>query len=225
VTSRRALYVSAGAIVLYWTGFALYRLLRTDHTQHGVPAIALNVCIRSAIVAVLVWILMRAAGQSIRDLGFEVDGTGRFLLRSSLLAAGLFVVANLVLNTAFSALLGHGQAPPIAELFRDPHEAPYWIFSAIVGGGFAEELLRAFVLTRFEALFGRTGLVFAVVADSLVFGLGHLYQGNASALTTVFTGALLALIFLRRRRVIDAMVVHAVFDLMGIAAAYALYAR
>jgi len=225
MTSKRALHLSAGAIVLYWTGFALSRLLRADHTQHSVPAIAQNVCVRAAIVTALVWILMRAAGQSIRDLGIERDGTGRFVLRSFLLAVGLFVVANLVLNTAFSALLGQGQAPPIAELFRDPREAPYWIFSAIVGGGFAEELLRAFVLTRFEALFGRTGLVLAVVADSVVFGLGHLYQGNASALTTAFTGAILALIFLRRRRVIDAMVVHALFDLMGIAAAYTLYAR
>ena len=100
-----------------------------------------------------------------------------------------------------------------------------WIFSAIVGGGFAEELWRAFVLTRFDALFGRKGVVFALIADSLVFGLGHLYQGPASALTTVFTGALLALIFLWKRRVIDAMVVHALFDLAGIAVAYALYAR
>jgi membrane protease YdiL (CAAX protease family) len=43
--------------------------------------------------------------------------------------------------------------------------------------------------------------------------------------TSGFTGLLLGLIFLQRRRVIDAMAVHALFDLMGIAAAYALYAR
>jgi len=225
VTSKRAQYLSVGVIIVYWVAFAASRLLRPHHPPDGVTSIALNVCARAAIVTGLVWILMRANGESLEGLGFARDGTGRFLLRTGLFAALLFVVANLVLNNVFSALLSHGQAPPIAELFRDPHEAPYWIFSAIVGGGFAEELERAFILTRFEKLFGRPGLIFAVVADSLVFGLGHLYQGNASAVTSGFTGAILALIFLKRRRVIDAMAVHAVFDLMGIAAAYALYER
>ncbi len=35
----------------------------------------------------------------------------------------------------------------------------------------------------------------------------------------------MAFIYLRRRRVMDAMLVHAAFDLLGIAAAYALYGR
>jgi membrane protease YdiL (CAAX protease family) len=225
MTSRRALALSVGVIVLYWVGFAASRLLRPHPAPHDVTSIALNVCVRAAVVSVLVWLLLRANGESIRDLGIARDGTGRFLLRSLGLAVALFVVANVVLNSVFSAVLGHGAAPPIAELFRDPREAPYWVFSAIVGGGFAEELTRAFVLTRFEKLLGRWGLAAAFVIDSLVFGLGHLYQGNASAATSAVTGAVLALIFLQRRRVIDAMAVHALFDLMGIAAAYALYAR
>ena len=225
MTPKRAQYLSVAVIAIYWVGFAASRLLRSDPTQHSVTAIALNVCARAAIVTGLVWILMRACGESLGDLGFARDRAGRFLVRTGWLAVGLFAVSNLVLNNLFSALLGRGQAPPIAELFRDTHQAPYWIFSAIVGGGFAEELGRAFVLTRFEKLFGRPGLILAVVLDSLVFGLGHLYQGNASAVTSGFTGAILALIFLQRRRVIDAMAVHALFDLMGIAAAYALYSH
>lgn len=225
MTSKRALAVSVGLIAVYWVGFAAIRALRPHHAPNGVSSIALNVSVRSVIVVVLVWILMRANGESVRELGFARDGSGRLLLRSGLLAVGMFVIANIVLNNLFSTLLGSGQARPIAELFRSLHDLPYWIFSAIVGGGIAEELLRAFVLTRFDKLFGRVGLAFALVADSIVFGLGHLYQGNASALTSGVTGLLLGLIFLQRRRVIDAMAVHAVFDLMGIAAAYALYAR
>ena len=225
MNSKKALYLSAGVIVSYWAIFAASHLLRPHDAPSSVAAIAQNVCVRSAIVGGLVWILLRANGERLRDLGFARDGMGRFLIRSGLLALGVFAVTNVVLNNIFGALLGHGQTPPIAELFRDPHDAPYWIFSAILGGGIAEELERAFVLTRFEKLFGRSGLVLAVILDSIVFGLGHLYQGNASAVSSGFTGLMFALIFLHRRRVIDAMVVHALFDLMGIAAAYALYAR
>jgi membrane protease YdiL (CAAX protease family) len=225
MTSRRALYASAGAIALYWAIYAAKHLLGPHNPPSSVAALALNVCVRSAIVAGIVWILLRASGESVRDLGFTRDGTGRFLLRSGLAAMAMFVITNVVLNNVFAALLGSSGAPPISALFRDPHDAPYWIFAAIVGGGFAEELERAFILTRFEKLFGRTGLVAAVILDSFVFGLGHLYQGNPSAVSSGFTGLMFALIFLRRRRVIDAMVVHALFDLMGIAAAYAIYAH
>jgi membrane protease YdiL (CAAX protease family) len=225
MTSKRALRISTGVIVLYWGLFAAKHLLQEPHLPESVAAIALSVSVRVVIVVGLVWILMRANGESLRDLGFAQGGIGRFALRSTLLALGLFVVTNVVLNGLLAALLGRGGPPPIAALFRDPRDAPYWIFSAIVGGGVAEELARAFVLTRFDKLRGRPGLVVAIVIDSAVFGLGHLYQGRAGAVSAGVTGLILALIFLRRRRVIDAMAVHALFDLMGIAAAYVLYGR
>jgi len=224
-TSKRALQVSVAIVVLYWAFYAAKQLLRAHHMPAGVGAIAIDVCIRTVVVVALTWLLLRATGESFGDLGMAPGPIGRFLLRSGLIALGMFAITNFGLNTIFSALLGRGQSPPVAELFRNPHEAPLWIFCAIVGGGFAEELTRAFVLTRFEQLFGRPGLIVAVIVDSLVFGLGHLYQGNASAASSALTGVMCALVYLQRRRVIDAMAVHALFDLMGIAAAYALYAR
>jgi membrane protease YdiL (CAAX protease family) len=95
----------------------------------------------------------------------------------------------------------------------------------VVGGGFTEELQRAFVLTRFERAFGKAGLVVALLIDSDCFGVGHLYQGYSGAVSAGITGLLLGLVFLHRRRVADAMVAHAGYDLIGVAAAYALYAR
>jgi len=191
----------------------------------SVATIAFRVCVRFIVVGGVVWVLLRANRETIGQLGFAWDGASRFLLRSGLLALGMFVVTNVVLNSVFAALFGRSETPPIAALFRDIHDLPYWIFSAIVGGGFVEELARAFTLTRFEKLLGRAGLVLALIVDSAAFGLGHLYQGPASAASSAITGLLLGLIFLRRRRVIDAIAVHALFDLLGIGAAYALYAR
>src|SRR5262245_30945403 len=66
----------------------------------------------------------------------------------------------------------------------------------VVGGGFNEELVRAFILTRFEQAFGQWGLALAIVVDSIEFGIGHLYQGIAGAAVTGLTGLLYALIFL-----------------------------
>jgi membrane protease YdiL (CAAX protease family) len=50
-------------------------------------------------------------------------------------------------------------------------------------------------------------------------------RGGAGTVTTGVSGLLFALIFLHRRRIADAMVPHAGFDLLGVAAAYALYGQ
>ena len=41
------------------------------------------------------------------------------------------------------------------------HQPPVWVFLAIFKGGFVEELWRVFGLTRFERLWGKSGLVIA----------------------------------------------------------------
>jgi membrane protease YdiL (CAAX protease family) len=181
--------------------------------------------VKATLFTVVMAALMRAAGERIADLGFRLPSLREALVVGVPLTLALFVVTNIVLNTALTALLGGGSSHSIAHLFRDPAQAPLWVLTALVGGGYAEELERAFVLTRFERRFGRAGLVVGIVLSTIVFGLGHLYQGPAGAISAGFTGLACVFVFLRRRRVMDAMLVHAAFDLLGIAAAYALYAN
>jgi GrpB-like predicted nucleotidyltransferase (UPF0157 family)/membrane protease YdiL (CAAX protease family) len=218
-----ALLVSCGVILGSWAQVVVRQVVGV-HAPASVQELALRVAVQSAITIVLIWLLLRTTRESFADLGLETRGLGGVLGRAILPTLGLFVLANVVLNSVLAAVM-HGEAvSPIRGLFRDPREAPYWVFAALVGGGFTEELKRTFVLTRFEKAFGRTGLVMALVVDTAVFGLGHLYQGRAGAISAGFTGLVFALIFLRRRRVVDAMAVHAGFDLLGVAAGYALYA-
>jgi len=216
-------------IVAHWIGFTAWQLLRADTSRvpGSVAELALRVALRATLVSLVAWGLLRLDGESIAGLGVTFSDFGSTLVRGALGALALFAVTTFVVNPVVGLLVGApgGTSTALRGLFRDPGDAPYWILCAILGGGFAEEFERAFVLTRCERLFGRGGLIAAIVAGSLVFGTGHLYQGVAGAISTAITGALLALVYLRRRRAIDAMVVHAGFDLLGIAAAYTLYAR
>lgn len=223
---RFALPVSVVVIVAYWTTSTWIQLARSSAgTRPGsVGFIALFVCFKTAIVLAVVLALLRANGESLGSLGVTWLAFKGALVQGLLLAAGLFIFTNVVLVSALKALGAPSGGAALSALFRDPRQAPLWIFAAVVGGGFTEELLRAFVLTRFDRAFGRMGLAVALVVDSAVFGLGHLYQGVTGAIQSGVTGLLFALIFLKRRRAADAMVVHAIFDLLGIAAAYALYA-
>ena len=171
----------------------------------------------------MTFLLLKASGETFADLGLSRRGLGRSILVGLGFALVFFVVINVGINPLVGGLLGGSADARVRELFRDYGDAPWWVGTAIVGGGFAEELTRVFVLTRFERLLGRAGLVLALVVDSAVFGLGHLYQGTSGAVSAALTGLLFAFVFLRRRRATDAMAAHAWFDLLGIAAAYALF--
>jgi uncharacterized protein len=222
---RIALAVSVAVVLAYWVGSTAWVLLRPGGptVPPSVAWLALYVCVRTAVVVAVVWPLLRASGELPTDLGLTLPALRRALLPGLLLGVGLFLL-HIVLGSLLAAVIGgHGMAPAVAALFRDPREAPLWVFAAVVGGGFSEELVRAFVLTRFRCVLGRAGLVVALIVDSFVFGVGHLYQGTGPAVMTGVIGLLFGLIYLYRGRVVDAMVTHAVFDLLGVAAAYALY--
>jgi len=76
--------------------------------------------------------------------------------------------------------------------------------------GYSEELFfRAYLLTVLQDFGLRPGL--AVAASTLLFALGHLYEGLAGFLGTVVIGIVLSLLFLRKR------------DLHSIALAHGLY--
>jgi uncharacterized protein len=225
--SRIALPLSIAVILAYWISSTGSYLLGSGKafTPTRVSGLALFVCLKTTIVVAIIWPLLRVNGERFADLGFEPRALGRALLRGGLLAVGLFLIVNVLASSLLSVVGSGGTSPTVIALFRDPREATLWVFCAVVGGGFSEELVRAFILTRFDQVFGRKGLVFAVVVDSVEFGMGHLYQGVTSAVLSGLTGLLFALIFLHRRQVADAMVAHAGFDLLGVAAAYALYAQ
>lgn len=223
--NRTWLRVSVAVIVAWWIVMTV-RQLTHPAIPHSVSGIAVSVTLRAIEALVVAWLLLRLSGESLADLGLTRRGFGRSLAWGALVAVGAWVVINVGVNSLLANLFRTGGTPPILrELFRNPADLPAWIVAAVVGGGFHEELKRAFALSRFERLLGRPGLVVALVIDSIVFGLGHLYQGWSGAASAGVTGLICAFVYLRRRRVVDAMIVHALFDLLGIAVAYLLYAQ
>lgn len=223
---RSALPASVVVIVAYWAFSVWAQLFRTGGVAvpGSVLVIVAFVSVKTALAVAVVWTLLDANEERIANLGFTGPFLKTALVWGPLVAAGVFVSVNVGLGSVLRTLGAPARPEALRALFRDPREAPLWVFLAVVGGGFTEELIRAFVLTRFESALGRIGLAVAVVVDSAIFGLGHLYQGVTASVQSGITGLLFALIFLKRRRVADSMVVHALFDLFGIALAYFLYA-
>ncbi len=223
---RLSLPLSVLLIVVFWAASIWAQLFRAGGAT--VPAsvwlIVGFVCIKTALAVAVIWTLLRSHEERFEDLGLSGPFLKAAFVWGPLVAAVVFLFVNVVLGSVLRALGTPARPESLQRLFRNPREAPLWIFLAVVGGGFTEELIRAFILTRFDRVLGRIGLAIAMVVDSAVFGISHLYQGVTGAVQSGITGLLFALIFLKRRRVADSMVVHALFDLFGIALAYFLYA-
>ena len=101
------------------------------------------------------------------------------------------------------------------SFFKEPTNLLAWIPIGIFGGGVVEELQRIFIFTRFEKWLGRPGLILGIVLSSVMFGLGHRYQGLGIAIGTGISGGLLALLYLRRRSAIEPITAHAFSDVLA----------
>ena len=163
--------------------------------------------------------------ENFRDLGFVKEKVLKQILTGLLFGFVIFIVAQFIADPLINLLIPgvDKQGADMKNLFSNINDLPVWIILATYKAGFSEELLRIFILTKFEKAFGRKGLIFALVAGSLLFGVGHLYQGISGFISISIIGFLYALVYLRKRSAIEVMTAHAVFDLIGITLGYIIY--
>jgi membrane protease YdiL (CAAX protease family) len=178
------------------------------------PLAALITTIKGALmVAGALW-LLRLTGEGFRDLGFTRDGLSKQLLTGAGFGLGIFVLNSAVLLPLLEKLTGqHSESNRV--MFSSITNLAILFVLSIVKGGFMEEFERIFVITRFEKLFGFAGLVLALAVSTILFGFGHAYQGTSAIVGTAVIGFLNALVYLRKRRALEAVAAHAVFDLLG----------
>ncbi|WP_199098396.1 type II CAAX endopeptidase family protein [Dyella sp. ASV21] len=100
-----------------------------------------------------------------------------------------------------------------------PRERAWWALTSLTAGICEEWLYRGFLM---QYLAGRwhgpsLGLVGALVASSIVFGLGHLYQGKRGVLTTSISGMLFGLLACTTGSLAAPMLLHVLIDLQVLA--------
>ena len=62
----------------------------------------------------------------------------------------------------------------------------------------------------------------AVAVGSLAFGLGHLYQGVDSVITTMVTSLVYSGVYIARRSTVEIVAAHATRDIVSIVLAYVI---
>jgi membrane protease YdiL (CAAX protease family) len=100
---------------------------------------------------------------------------------------------------------------PLEDLLQNHFDAMLFGIVAMIAGGVREEVQRGFILHRFDGYLG--GGVVGLVVFSVVFGLGHIYEGYDVAIVTSVLGAIWGAVYLLRRSIVAPMVSHAGFNL------------
>lgn len=139
----------------------------------------------------------RSAGDAATDLALAVGAV--------LAMRGVVWVLHSLLGPAPARtgfLLPHGAA-----------ESALWIAVAMAAGLAEEIVFRGYLQRQLWALTG--SLPLALVGQSLVFGVAHLYQGWRPALVTVLYGLVFGLLAAWRRSILPGTIAHALVDLLG----------
>jgi membrane protease YdiL (CAAX protease family) len=123
---------------------------------------------------------------------------------------------------AYAAAMRRGFATLPGFLPNTGAERVAFILVSLSAGVCEEILFRGFLIRWLHG--GALGLplVGALAASSLIFGLGHAYQGFKGVLSTAVGGLVLGLLFLLSGQLIPAMVLHALLDLQVV---YVLWPR
>ncbi|MDT9598561.1 CPBP family intramembrane glutamic endopeptidase [Sphingosinicella rhizophila] len=91
------------------------------------------------------------------------------------------------------------------------------ILVSLAAGLFEEVAYRGYLLPYFENFLPLWG---AVIASSVLFGLGHIYQGVAGTVSTTFIGLVMALAYLATGSLWVAIGLHALLDISSMLMAY-----
>jgi membrane protease YdiL (CAAX protease family) len=218
-------HLSLFVIVASWTWGALRRWAPREINGWTLGHFFKVALLQTAGTWVLLWLLLKHDGQKVSDLGLRKAQLKKSFLPGVLFGLGILVICNVFIPWLTRHWFSGPEPVQMENWFRSLEAIPAWIFLAWIAGGLTEEASRAFILTRFERTFGRAGLILALILSSIIFGLGHLYQGQAAAFTLGVSGALYAMVYLRRRSCWEAAIAHATFDTIAITMLFSVYLR
>lgn len=150
----------------------------------------------------------------------DAGSRGRMILEG--MTAGLFIAiflpALLALRSEAIRVKAGKAAKKLAFLLPSTAEERKWWWAVCTTAGICEEVVyRGFLLNYLHIMPWHLSLTWALVVSSIIFGIGHLYQGIAGAIQTAVIGFLFGGLFVITGSLLLPVVLHGVMDLRVLA--------
>lgn len=201
-----------------WSGFATIaqRVTRIPSLQESI----LEALVTMVLFGGLVWLAMLLLnGELPRALQLQPAPLARDIGHGIVLWLGLLGL-QVAYISVYTLLSQEPVTPPAFNtelgkaLAADPWLMGIWLtLVAWLQAGLIEEYTRAFLLSRLWRVYPTpTGRWLVLIGSSLIFGLGHAYQGPAAIYGTALIGFFLGHYYMRNGRVLPLIIGHALYN-------------
>jgi|GEM_PF-444219 len=165
-------------------------------------------------------VALRRRGLRWRDMGLGAPRRPLRIMGLAILATIGLVVISVVSNAVLNAVFG---AQPDLSAFEELPGNTVFLAQLLIiswtSAAFGEEMLfRGFLMNRLHQAFGGTRRAWIVSAtvQAAIFGVGHIYQGPAGAISVTFIAmGLVAVYILSGCRLWVTIMAHGLFDTTG----------
>lgn len=166
------------------------------------------------LVSLILFFLWRN-GENVERIGWSLRQAGR----EAALGVVLFVPFLFGAALLERSLLHIGLSRPATPLpsFLEARGGAEFLLAAVLVAVVAvaeETIFRGYLILRFQALLRSSAQ--AVLLSSVIFSLGHGYEGSAGLVTVGVMGAVFAVIYLWRKSLVASTVMHFLQDLLSI---------
>jgi len=179
------------------------------------PLVALATILRDlAMVSLIIFFLWRN-GEPVSQIGWTIKNGWKELFWGCILFIPLFISAGLLEKGLQQ--LGFS-VPATPSPFSAATSGPFdfiiaFLLVSIVA--FAEEtIFRGYLILRFRNITAKPFQ--AVLLSSIIFSLGHGYEGSAGVITVGYMGLVFGLVYLWRRSLLAPIIIHFLQDFGGI---------
>jgi uncharacterized protein len=232
-TTKPALIAPRWHTVLLVTALLLFsfssaqRHQQFSGKQRHVPLYIMTMAWQYAMLGYVYWGIKRRGG-NLRDLiGGRWKEIEDFLIDVGIAAAYWFVsaivLAGLLYLLGFSDQAKLQQAKKVIEVLMPENrlEIFLWICVSITAGFCEEIIFRGYLQRQVAALSG--SMTIGVIAQALLFGLGHGYQGPERMFVIAVWGSMFGMLALWRKSLRPGMMAHSFHDtLAGLAGRFML---
>jgi membrane protease YdiL (CAAX protease family) len=162
----------------------------------------------------LVFYFIWRNGEPIQQVGWTFNSIRKEIAWGLILFVPVYFGANLLQNALHTAGLSAPAKLPSFLIVRGIINM-LLAFSLVTVVAVAEEtIFRGYLILRFRAVTGRTSA--AALLSSIVFSLGHGYEGMAGVISVFSLGVVFALVYLWRKSLVAPIVMHFLTDFVTI---------
>jgi membrane protease YdiL (CAAX protease family) len=216
-TVTKVKWVELGVFLFLIVPPMLTSLFLTSYGDLRFTPVAVSSILSDLALMSLVFYFLWRNGESLGQIGWKstnaVRDIGWGVVLYFPILFGIGYLENLLRSAGFSA---HKSLPS----FLTAHGPGKIVLASILVTVVAiaeETIFRGYLIHRFKALTGSAAA--AVLLSSLIFAMGHGYEGMAGMISIFVLGVIFALIYLWRKSLVAPMVIHFLTDFISIVVA------